>query len=134
MKKKVAIIAALAVGVLLVTGGSYAALSLLGGANRTSNVAETDQRAAIEQLIAESDTLLGQGDKMASIAKLTEALTMAQKLNDLELQRDIEIRIDYTENTEIPENALQDTEEELLPRESIDHEDVAAGGEAVVEQ
>jgi hypothetical protein len=102
-KKKVIYIIGSIIGVVLLVGVGFIAVSLYKTHNtQDGNGAQQSDNKKIDSLIRESDDLMAKGDKDGAVERLEEAQELAKESGDKDKQWDIEVRIDYTKNTDVP--------------------------------
>lgn len=102
-KKKVIYIILGAVAAVLIAGAGVVAALLYNANNNhndSSGLRQTENKK-IDSLILESDNLLANGNKDGAVTRLEEARRLAEALGDKDKQWDIEVRIDYTKNTDL---------------------------------
>ena len=102
-KKKVIYIIGSIVGAILLVSVGFIAVSLYKTHNtQDGNGAQQSDNKKIDSLIRESDDLMAKGDKDGAVNRLQEAQGLAKDSGDKDKQWDIEVRLDYTKNTDVP--------------------------------
>jgi len=102
-KKKVIYIIGSIVGVILLVGIGFIAVSLYKTHNtQDGNGAQQSDNKKIDSLVRESDDLMARGDKDGAINRLEEAQKVTKESGDKDKQWDIEVRLDYAKNADVP--------------------------------